>query len=78
MSRSRATAVTHDKPGQPMPGNSPAIPGRDEGGGPTRKRDQPGYAPDEPVPGSDPKAPGEGRPDEPQNLPTQKPGHGNG
>jgi hypothetical protein len=32
-----------ERPGQPMPGNQPSVPGRDEGGGPTRKGQDPEY-----------------------------------
>jgi hypothetical protein len=40
----------------------------------TRKQPAPGYAPDQPDSrAKKPKAPGEGRPDEPQNDPAQKP-----
>ncbi len=44
-----------------------------------RRESSPGYAPDEPdETTTGPKAPGEGRPDETQNQPDHKPGHGNG
>jgi hypothetical protein len=44
-----------------------------------RREPAPGYAPEQPDPSAkSPKAPGEGRPDEPQNDPTEKPGRGNG
>lgn len=44
-----------------------------------RRQPAPGYPEENLKPKRQPpKAPGEGRPDEPQNNPTRKPGRGNG
>ncbi|HJT99328.1 MAG TPA: hypothetical protein VJ696_13505 [Rhodanobacteraceae bacterium] len=58
---------------------SPFIPAKAPAAHDDDAKRPPGYAPDEPDPhAKPPKGPGEGRPDEPQNRPTRKPGRANG
>ena len=70
-------------PPTPLPGldHPPPIPNDPQAAthNDPRQQPSPGYAPEEPDPhATTPKAPGEGRPDEHQNRPTQKPGRQNG